>query len=230
MSASIPRAFEPKPSASLQPARTVLSHAFDTAARQGERTTAGQFQPVATHLGETISGEPIPENVTPRQLLDLKRGFGNEFIHPWNPDTMTSVKGTAGRVYHGLSHAFEDAVPEAAPLNKQISNLIPIAKRAESEELNAPTAQRIAHRIGAHTGAMAGGIFGGMQGYQHGGAAGAIAGGIGGMLLPEFIASPTGEILAARILNSGATRLTGRGAADAALQLNGTAKKKDDGQ
>lgn len=189
------------PSASLGPARSVLSNAFGTAARQGERTTAGQLQPMATHLGETMSGDPIPGNVTPRQLLDLKRGFGNEFIHRWNPETMTGVKGTAARTYHTMADEFNRTVPEAEGLNSRISNLIPVAKRASSEELNAPTVQRAFNRFAAHTGALTGAGIGGTVGYKEGGVPGAVAGGLTGVFAPELIASPEGQMATARLLN-----------------------------
>ncbi len=189
------------PIASLGSARGALSQAFGTAARQGERTTANQLQPMATHLGETMSGEQIPENITPRQLLDLKRGFGNEFIHRWNPETMTGVKGTAARTYHEMAQEFNRVVPGAEGLNTRISNLIPVAKRAASEELNAPTIQKIAHRVAAHTGALTGAGIGGTLGYREGGIPGAVLGGVAGIATPELIASPTGQMAAARLLN-----------------------------
>jgi hypothetical protein len=186
------------PTASLAPARGVLSSAFGTAARQGERTTTGQLYPMATHLGETISGERIPENITPRQLLDLKRGFGNEFIHRWNPETMTGVKGTAANTYHQMANEFNRVVPEAEGLNSRISNLIPVAKRASSEELNAPTMQRAVYRFAAHTGALTGAGVGGAVGYKEGGIPGAVAGGLTGLVAPELIASPEGQMMMAR--------------------------------
>ena len=195
------------PSASLGGARGVLSHAFGTAARQGERTAATQLQPMATHLGETIGGEQIPENVTPRQLLDLKRGFGSEFIHRWNPETMTGVKGTAAKAYHAMGNEFNRTVPEGEELNRRISNLIPVAKRAESAELNAPTSQRVIGRVAAHTGALAGGIGAGAYGYHQGGVPGMIAAGALGTVAPELVASPEGQMAIARTLNSRAPKV-----------------------
>lgn len=200
--------------ASLGPARGEISKAFGTALRQGERTTTNQLQPMATHLSETMTGQPIPQNVTPRELLDLKRGFGNEFIHRWNPDTMTGVKGTAGRTYHQMAQEFNRVVPEAEGLNTRISNLIPVAKRASSAELNAPTMQRAVGRFAAHTGALTGAGIGGTMGYKEGGVPGAVIGGIGGVLAPELIASPEGEMATARLLNKvrGLKPLVGIGA------------------
>lgn len=192
-------------SASLSGARGELSQAFSKAFRQGERSTASQLEPMARHLSETINGEPIPSNVTPRQLLDLKRGFGNEFIHRWNPDTMEGVKGTAARTYHQMGEEFNRTVPEARPLNQRISNLIPVAKRGESAELNAPMSQRLLNRVGAHTGALTGAIGGGALGYRQGGLPKALEYGGIGLIAPELIASPEGKMLMARTLNSPAT-------------------------
>ena len=222
MGASIPPVIESNPSASLRGARGVIGSAMGTAARQGERTTAGQLQPMATHLSETMAGEQIPADVTPRQLLDLKRGFGNEYIHRWNPETMTGVKGTAARTYHAMGQEFNRTVPEAEGLNSRISNLIPVAKRASSEELNAPTMQRAFNRFAAHTGALTGAGIGGALGYREGGLPGAVAGGLTGVFAPELIASPEGQMVAARLLNK----------ASALKPLVGTAaqftRKRDD--
>lgn len=201
-------------SASLKPARQSISDAVDTATKQGERTTFGQLQPMATHLDKTMFNLPIPSDITPRELLDLKRGFGNEFIHRWNPETMTGVKGTAAKTYHAMGQEFNRTVPEAKELNSRISNLIPVAKRAASAEMNAPTVQRAVNRFAAHTGALTGAGIGGTLGYKEGGVPGAVAGGLTGVLAPELIASPEGEMAVARLLNKSSSLkpLVGAGA------------------
>jgi hypothetical protein len=208
----------PNPSASLNPALSALRGAAGTATRQGERTTLNQLEPMTQHLTQTVNGDAIPENITPRQLLDLKRGFGNEFIHRWNPETMQGVKGTAANVYHALGDEFVNSVPEAAALNARISRLIPVAKRAESAELNAPTTQRMFQRIGAPTGALTGTLGGGYEGYRHGGAEGAVAGALAGTLAPLLFTTPTGEMIMARTLNGASQPLTRLGVG-AGLQL-----------
>lgn len=199
--------------ADLTPARQALSDAAGKAAKQGERTTLGQLSPMVTHLQETIGGAPIPQNIMPADLLDLKRGFGNEFIHRWNPETMEGVKGTAAQTYHAMGDAFNNAVPGAAELNGRMSRLIPIAKRGESAELNAPTLQRITHRVAAHTGALTGSVVGGLAGYREDGVPGAIGYGALGLVAPEVLASPTAQMFFARRLNSGVIPrvLTGAG-------------------
>lgn len=213
----------PNPTASLGPARGVLSSAIGKATTQGERTTLNQLSPLVTHLGETVDGNSIPENVTPRQLLDLKRGFGNEFIHHWNPETMQGVKGTAAQTYHALGQSFNDAVPGAQDLNSRISTLIPVAKRAESLELNAPTTQRLFQRIAAPTGALTGAVGGGYAGYEHDGAAGAAEGAGVGLLAPLLLTTPTGQMALARTFN-GLAKPAAKALVGAGLQASDRSK------
>jgi hypothetical protein len=209
----------PYAGASLTPAKSVLRQAAGKATQQNEPTTYKQLQPMMQHLSQNrITGEPIGNTVGAHDLLNLKRGFGNEFIHNWNPETMTGVKGTAGQTYHQLGQEFNRVVPEAQGLNSKISNLIPVAKRGESAELNAPTSQRIASRMLAHTGALTGLVGGSAAGYQHGGAMGALIGGAAGLAGPEMMFSPTGQMITARALNSGAVRPLIRGAGGGLLQ------------
>jgi hypothetical protein len=187
---------------SLDPARLTVQNAVDKAASQGERTTFSQLQPVAEHLDKTIFGVPIPSDVTAREALNLKRGIGNEFVNRWNPETMAGVKGTAAQAYNNINQEFLKSVPEAGELSSRISSLIPVAKRAEGLELNAPTTSKMLHRLSAHTGALTGGVFGAEQGYRHGGVGGALMGGVAGVALPELITSPTAEMMIARSLYS----------------------------
>lgn len=186
---------------SLRPALDVLDKAGQKATTQGERTTLSQLSPMQAHLTEDVGGGPIGPDVTPRQLLDLKRGFGNEFIHRWNPETMSGVKGMAANTYHQMAQEFNRVVPGAEGINGRISRLIPVAKRAESAELNAPTTQRMFQKIAAPTGALAGALGGGYTGYEHGGAGGAMLGAGVGLLAPTLLTTPTGEMALSRMLN-----------------------------
>lgn len=199
--------------ASLQPARDVVQGALNKATVQGEPKALSQLEPMASHLqANRVTGKPllntastipnVNQTVSPSDLLNIKRGFGNEFVHNWNPETMKGVKSTGAKAYHGLSSEFDKAVPEAAGLNQRISSLIPVAKRGESAALNAPLAQRVLGRVGAHTGALAGAGIGGAAGYKEGGLPGAVIGGASGAILPELIASPGTGMMVARGLNS----------------------------
>ena len=95
-----------------------------------------------------------------------------------------------------------------------------MAKRAESAELNAPTTQRVLSRFGAHTGALAGGIYGANEGYNRNGLPGALVGGLAGVAIPEGMASPTGKMILARMLNSGAKKVLPKVFVGSGLQLD----------
>lgn len=204
---------------SLAPARGRVGEAMLKAVQQNEPTTAKQLTPMEQHLAANhFTGQQYPQDVTPIQGLQLKRGFGNEFVHNWNPETMKGVKGTAAQTYHELGQEFNKAVPEAEGLNGRISNLIPVSERGDSTQLNAPTSQRIFGRVLAHTGALTGALGGSAAGYRSGGPLGAVVGGAAGLALPEMIGSPTGQMIAARGLNSRAVPGLIRGASGGLLQ------------
>lgn len=206
---------------SLGPARGTLGDAMLKAVQQNEPTTAKQLSPMMSHLNENqFTGRQYAHDVPAIQGLQLKRGFGNEFIHNWNPDTMHGVKSTAAQTYHNLGEEFNNAVPEAKDLNGRISNLIPVAKRGASTELNAPTSQRVAGRVLAHTGAGLGAVAGGTAGYQHGGALGGLVGGIAGLAAPDMIASPEGQMIAARMMHGAAVPGLIRSAGGGLLQAD----------
>jgi hypothetical protein len=190
----------PNTSASLAPARGILSDAAAKARGQNAEGLHGQLGNMLDSLSRRFqTGEPIPENVTPRQLLDLKRGFNEENLR-WNPEMHDRALSTGRQAYNALDQELDRTVPESAGLNQRISSLIPVAQRAESISRGAPTLQRAAQRFGAHTGALTLGGIGGYQGYREGGVPGAIAGGLTGVLAPELIASPEGQMALARTL------------------------------
>lgn len=215
-----PPATVPNRSASLRPARDAVNDAISTATRQNAGGTVGQLTPLRNFLTTRFdTGEEIPEMVTPRQLLDLKRGLNEDYVGSWNPETKPGVTSTARRAYGAMARELHDVVPESAELDKRASSLIPVVKRGESTALNAPMSQRVMHRIGAHTGALTGATLGSIAGYREGGGEGAVIGGIGGLVLPELIANPTTEMMWARGLNGG-RRLVPRLASGAVLQAD----------
>ena len=189
--------------ASLLPARTIASNEAQKAITQNAPRLHNQVQQMGSHLTNRFdTGEPIQENVTPRELLDLKRGFGEEHIHNWNPEIGGRAKGIGQQMYHALDSELDRTVPESADLNQRISSLIPVAKRAESVSRNAPTVQRALGRFGAHTGALTLGGIGALEGRREGGMPGMVAGGLTGVLAPELIASPEGQMALARTLGN----------------------------
>jgi hypothetical protein len=209
--------------------RAVIDSARNTAIARNAAGSYKQLEPMARHLTEEFAtGAPIPSVLRPMDALNLKRGFGEEFIHHWNPETMAGTKGTAAKVYHELANEIHTSVPGSAAIDTRISNLIPVAKRAASEELNAPTTQKLFHKFAAPTGALIGGITGGEEGYKHGGVTGAVGGAAAGLVAPMLLASPTGQMVLARGFNSaGGRNLLFSPLKGGALQLNRPGNKAD---
>ena len=147
-----------------------------------------------------VSGEPIPENITPQRALNLKRGFNDEFLR-WNPETHDTALNAGRGAYHALDSELDRAVPSAAPINQRVSSLIEVLRNADRASREAPTMQRVMGRIGAHTGALTLGGAGSVAGYHEGGLPGAIVGGATGVVAPELLASPEAQIGAARLFN-----------------------------
>lgn len=213
--------------ANLQPARDVVSGAITKATGRNAAGTVGQLRPMDTFLNQRFdTGAAIPSQVHPSELLNLKRGFNDEFGH-WNPETLPGVSGTGRSAYHALDQELDRTVPEAQGINQRISSLIPVAKRAESADRAAPIAQKLVGRAAAHTGALTMGGLGAVEGRREGGLPGAILGGVTGLVAPELVATPEGQMITARTLASEGGRTAGKLLQGAALQAN---RKKDDEQ
>jgi hypothetical protein len=203
LSGAIPKIkpFIPKASASLAPARDILSEALGKATAQNAEGLHGQIGGMQDFLSRRFGNrEPIPENVTPRDLLNLKRGFSEEHLG-WNPDRRDAALSTGRRAYGALDSELDRSVPEAAGLNQRISSLIPTVRRGEAMARGEGAGPRIMERIARPTGALTGAIGGGMLGYRQGGATGAAEGAGLGLILPELMTSPTGRMALARALN-----------------------------
>lgn len=152
-------------------------------------------QPVMTMVPGQAPPPVISDIQPARALLNIKRGFGDEFIHNWNPETMKGVTNTAAQTYHTLADTLHRAVPESTSLDTRASSLIPVAERAESINRGPGMGQRAMGRISAHTGA---GLGTGL-GYITGGLPGAVAGAV----IPEALSEPSVKMLGARTLNTG---------------------------
>lgn len=205
----------PNETASLRPARGVIGDAQSKAAQQEASTLHGQIGKMSDflHTG-AVSGEPIPENVTPRRMLDLKRGFSDEHLR-WNPDVHDEAVHAGRQAYHAMDNEIDRLVPSAAPTNQRISSLIEVLRNADRESRQAGLGQRMMHRMAAHTGALTLGAAGAAGGYREGGLPGALIGGATGVLLPEIGASPEAQMGVARLMNKAQTI---RPAVGAALQ------------
>lgn len=187
--------------ASTAPALRVID---DEMAKARARNAEGYYRQLeamrnrlTTHFD---TGQPIPQQVSPTEILDLKRGV-DDLEKSWNPDQRGVGKGTVRRVHRALDDELDRTVPKAKEINQRISSLIPARARAASEERGPGLGQRVSHRMAAHTGAMAGSLAGGLGGYQKGGAPGAAAGAVLGAVLPEVATSSPVEMFLARAAN-----------------------------
>jgi len=196
--------------ASLIPALKVLGDAESKATSRNSSGILKQLTPMREHLTtNTATGLPLSPTQTSRGLLNLKRGFGDEFIHgPWNPETMSGTRSTAARTYGALDSELDRTVPEASELNQRVSSLIPVARRAESVDRGAGGLQQALGKIAKPTGALVGAI----EGFRHAGIPGAIA----GLGIPAVISSPTIQMVTARGLNATGNSLQEPAAAAAA--------------
>jgi hypothetical protein len=184
---------------SLQPARQFLSDKMAQAEDENAEGLHGQINNMANMLYQRFgTGQPIPQDVPALEGLKLKRGFGEEHTS-WNPEIKNQALSSGRQAYGLLDRAFDQAVPGGKELNQRISSLIPAVKRAESATRNPTIMQRVGGRIAARTGALTMGAMGGAEGYRTGGVPGAIAGGTMGLLVPEMLADPEAQMIAARM-------------------------------
>jgi hypothetical protein len=162
------------------------------------------------------TGKAIPTNLSSSDILDLKRGIG-DLINSWAPAEKKGVQPIIQRVYGALDNELDRTVPEAAGLNQRISSLIPVKQRASILANNAPASQRVFSRIARPTGAL----LGAGVGYHEYGVPGAAV----GLIAPEMISSPTGQMVAARAMKSGVIPQLGK-----ALALQLDRGKEDDNE
>jgi hypothetical protein len=210
---------------SLAPARQTAQQFITKAIGQGEPKFYKGTQRLAKQLDVLPNGTPLPEDVTPYQALLTKRGVGNAVsAAKWKPGYNDPFTGAQKAVYGQLNHAFEGAVPEAAPLNARISALIPATK---------PGATSFSRYVSPAVGTMMGGYTGAMRGLQSGeqgepNLEKAFTGGITGAALGGLTgyAAPTAMNVFARTANSPALqKFLIPAATGAALQVD--RKKKE---
>lgn len=215
--------------ASLAPARDEATKSIGTAYGRNNKSTYDKLIKMGRQLDTNLEGEEIPEETSPQQILHLKRGIG-DLQTSWNPATQPKwVNGQVGRVYHALDSEFDRAVPEGAALNQRISSLMPVAQRANAEDLNAGLLQRSIGRFKAHTGALAAPLLGAGEGYREGGVPGALIGGGLGLIGTEALSSPEVWMSLARGANSPVLRKIAIPAAQGALLQAGRPSPFSDG-
>jgi hypothetical protein len=185
---------------SSQPAHDVLNNAISSLPRNA-RTIRDKLASLHDLLDLDQSGRT---QFTPDELLEMKRGIGQE-IQSWPPEwqRMSAVQQVKQRLYGALDNELDNLVPGNSDLNQKISSLIPARQQAMRLSDQAGVMQRIAGRVAAHTGALAGAGIGGFLGYREGGPRGALVGSALGLGVPEFLASPTTQMILARSASGG---------------------------
>lgn len=192
----------------LAPSRDILqgAQARTAGSRMNAPVTGTQLSDMGRQLThEHDTGALIPQDVPASRALDLRRGFNQEQLG-WDPGKKDLATSTGREAYHQLTGDFHTAVPGAKEADETMSSLIPVKNRAQMQALNEGTGAKVLGRFGAHTGALTGATLGGTAGYHERGIPGAIAGGLTGLVAPELIASPEGQMMAARMMH-GATSL-----------------------
>lgn len=194
---------------SMVPARLTLQDAIDNAASQNSRVALKDLNAAKNQLHYEVNPDtanfdlnrPIPNQVTPVQGLQYKRGL-NDLVDNWAKGGGSPADGAIKQTYGALDAELDRTVPGAQDLNQKISSLIPVSSRATMKANMAPTTQQLFHKLAAPTGALVAPLAGGTYGYEHGGAAGAVGGAAAGLMLPAMLATPAGQMALARALNS----------------------------
>ena len=200
---------------SLKPARSIIDDAIARAGAGNSDTS--HIAPLYDQLNEPKPGfagsasrinTPAPgalgpsgplrisELQDPMNALAIRQRLGNDFTkfdaaRPVSNET----KSIGNRAYGAITNEIHSAVPESAPLDRRISNLIPVKDSAAVKDLAPSTSGQVLARLGAKTGSLAAGT---MAGAHYGSP---VAGAVMGAILPELLSDPTAQMIAARTLD-----------------------------
>lgn len=197
--------------ASLVPARMGVDSTI--ARHQGNRAmqSAKEIEPIANFLKtDQLTGLPLAQDQPAPFLRALKRGLNEDYIGKWSLEQPPAQRQAARQAYGAMNEELHAASPGTQELDQRISSLMPVKMQAQRVASEAPTMQKALHRFGAHTGALTMGAAGAAGGYREGGIPGAVAGGVTGVLLPEMISSPEGQMALARVLHAPGTEKLAR--------------------
>lgn len=222
MSASIPPTTEPNGIISMQPSRQPLQSAMGTARSQEAGKLHDEISDMADFLRTgRVSGESIPDVVTPQRALDLRRGFNEQFLgnRDWKKVVNDRATAAGKQAYGGLTSELHAKVPGAVEADKMMSDLIPARSGLKTLVRNDPSiVGNVAGRVGARTGALTSMALGAGEGARTGGLPGAILGGGLGLTLPEVASAPAAKMGVARALYSTMTPKLGRAAITPAVE------------
>jgi hypothetical protein len=199
---------------SLKPARDVVDNAITRAAAGNSDT--GSLSPIREQLTDPrqgFGGDTSPINTPPpgtigpsgplkiselqdpMNALAIRQRLGSDFTKfDMARPVSREAQSVGNKAYGALTNEIHNAVPESGPLDTRISNLIPVRESADVRALAPDTSGRILHRFIPHTGAL----IGAAEGFRAGGIPGAVA----GLTIPELMADPTAQMIAARGLDT----------------------------
>lgn len=225
MESGVSKATQAGATGSTQPAHDVLNDAINSTPRN-----ARDLLDKLRSLRDVLSLSAVPAGQAPRmihspdELLEIKRGL-DKTIESWAPEWQKAkdLKRVTQRMYGAIDQELDRLVPGNKELNQRISSLIPARSQATKMSQGAGMSQRMLHRVAAHTGATLPAMAGGYYGYKEGGVPGAIA----GALLPEMMASPTGQMMGARMMRSPATTRLLRAGGSQLVKRNGKNKSEE---
>jgi hypothetical protein len=183
-----------------------LNHQFAGGGKHGGTlATTPTTKKGAGFLPSTVPGTPVPVNlpakVDPVRARELRQGI-DLLVGSWNPEAQSAIEPLRKRVYGIISGEIHSAVPGSKALDSKMTQLIPAKDAAWNVSFNPELTSRILERIKRPTGALIGAGVGAGEGYRQGGTSGAIVGGLTGLVVPEMLASPTTQMLAARGMKS----------------------------
>jgi hypothetical protein len=161
------------------------------------RPGAGFIPTVQVPTGAPMAPKTLPAAVDPVRLQAIKEGIGKT-IGNFNPEAQAAIDPFKERVYGALTGEIHNAVPGTGALDQQMTNLFPAQKAANNVAFHPDLAHSVANRVARATGALAASTGGAYAGYKEGGAPGAVIGGGIGLVAPEMISSPTGQMFMAR--------------------------------
>lgn len=185
----------------ISPSLQVVDDAIQTA-RARNSPVLGELQNLRSQLTHSVeTGQPLPPPSNIGDLVNRRRGV-NDTIANWTREAKGD-QGVARKVYGSMTDEVHSNAPETRELDQRISSLIPVAKHADVIQHAPGVMERSVNRFGRATGALVGGASGAAYGGHEYGLPGAIAGGLLGVAGPELIASPTTQMIGARLANSG---------------------------
>lgn len=192
----------PKRTLSLQPALDPVRDAYAVARRQRVPGDSDQIQSLLDFLrGEKEFGPARPPALTPAEALDVRRGYGRNFISnkEWNQVTNSPVTAAAKQGYGGITGELHEKVPGSVEPDEMIHSLKPAQQGLRKLVQQDPSiVGNISGRMAARTGALTSAAMGAAGGARSAGLPGAILGGATGLVAPEVLSAPAAKMGLAR--------------------------------